>query len=362
MAITDALEGGHRPPRGLARRRNRFTNPCGSKSANTGRGRLVTSAGPLAAFQHRHPHGAAARARDHDLRALRGGPPGRLGAEDGRPRALPRRPDPATCAASAPQLPEVSEPEIVRHYPPLAPQLRPRHRAVPARLVHDEAQPALNERRGPARPRAPAPRPVAGAGAGGSRPHVAPGAIARRSAACRTWPAALGRLAGELAGCSSPAPTTRTAARSAPRVDAGHLTRDEPRVGDDGRPRGGEGRRPTSGWGDLDDLAVHRRARRLLMSRTRHARRLRREHHGMPESSTPAGDPLLRRRKPEHDHGPQPPATSLSDIVHVNLHKSFSQPHGRWPGAGPIAVSDRVAPTCVRASSARRAAMRLAGV
>ena len=33
------------------------------------------------------------------------------------------------------------------------------------------------------------------------------------------------------------------------------------------------------------------------------------------------------------------------DIVHVNLHKSFSQPHGGGgPGAGPITVSDRIAP------------------
>jgi glycine dehydrogenase subunit 2 len=33
------------------------------------------------------------------------------------------------------------------------------------------------------------------------------------------------------------------------------------------------------------------------------------------------------------------------DIVHVNLHKSFSQPHGGGgPGAGPIAVSERIAP------------------
>jgi glycine dehydrogenase subunit 2 len=32
------------------------------------------------------------------------------------------------------------------------------------------------------------------------------------------------------------------------------------------------------------------------------------------------------------------------DIVHVNLHKSFSQPHGGGgPGAGPIAVSERIA-------------------
>ena len=33
------------------------------------------------------------------------------------------------------------------------------------------------------------------------------------------------------------------------------------------------------------------------------------------------------------------------DIVHMNLHKSFSQPHGGGgPGAGPIAISERVAP------------------
>ena len=33
------------------------------------------------------------------------------------------------------------------------------------------------------------------------------------------------------------------------------------------------------------------------------------------------------------------------DIVHVNLHKSFSQPHGGGgPGAGPITVSDRIEP------------------
>jgi glycine dehydrogenase subunit 2 len=33
------------------------------------------------------------------------------------------------------------------------------------------------------------------------------------------------------------------------------------------------------------------------------------------------------------------------DIVHLNLHKTFSQPHGGGgPGAGPIAVSNRIAP------------------
>lgn len=43
------------------------------------------------------------------------------------------------------------------------------------------------------------------------------------------------------------------------------------------------------------------------------------------------------------------------DIVHVNLHKSFSQPHGGGgPGAGPIAVSDRVEPFIPRPQVIRR--------
>jgi glycine dehydrogenase subunit 2 len=43
------------------------------------------------------------------------------------------------------------------------------------------------------------------------------------------------------------------------------------------------------------------------------------------------------------------------DIVHVNLHKSFSQPHGGGgPGAGPIAVSDRIEPFLPRPQVVRR--------
>jgi glycine dehydrogenase subunit 2 len=45
------------------------------------------------------------------------------------------------------------------------------------------------------------------------------------------------------------------------------------------------------------------------------------------------------------------------DIVHVNLHKSFSQPHGGGgPGAGPIAVSERIAPFLPRPQVIRREA------
>jgi glycine dehydrogenase subunit 2 len=43
------------------------------------------------------------------------------------------------------------------------------------------------------------------------------------------------------------------------------------------------------------------------------------------------------------------------DIVHFNLHKSFTQPHGGGgPGAGPIAVSDRIEPFLPRPQVIRR--------
>jgi glycine cleavage system P protein (glycine dehydrogenase) subunit 2 len=43
------------------------------------------------------------------------------------------------------------------------------------------------------------------------------------------------------------------------------------------------------------------------------------------------------------------------DIVHVNLHKSFSQPHGGGgPGGGPIAVSERIEPFLPRPQVVRR--------
>jgi glycine dehydrogenase subunit 2 len=43
------------------------------------------------------------------------------------------------------------------------------------------------------------------------------------------------------------------------------------------------------------------------------------------------------------------------DIVHFNLHKSFTQPHGGGgPGAGPIAVSERLEPYLPRPQVVRR--------
>jgi glycine dehydrogenase subunit 2 len=44
------------------------------------------------------------------------------------------------------------------------------------------------------------------------------------------------------------------------------------------------------------------------------------------------------------------------DIVHFNLHKSFTQPHGGGgPGAGPIAVSERIEPFLPRPQVVKRA-------
>jgi len=43
------------------------------------------------------------------------------------------------------------------------------------------------------------------------------------------------------------------------------------------------------------------------------------------------------------------------DIVHFNLHKTFTQPHGGGgPGAGPIAVSDRIEPYIARPQVVKR--------
>jgi glycine dehydrogenase subunit 2 len=43
------------------------------------------------------------------------------------------------------------------------------------------------------------------------------------------------------------------------------------------------------------------------------------------------------------------------DIVHFNLHKTFTQPHGGGgPGAGPVAVAERIAPYLPRPQVVRR--------
>src|SRR5581483_10118767 len=91
--------------------------------------------------------------------------------------------------------------------PALAAQLRPRHRALPARLVHDEAQPAPERAgRGAPGPRAAAPGAGPEAGPGRARADVAAraGALRDLRAAVRE-PPAVGRLA-RRAGRAAPHP------------------------------------------------------------------------------------------------------------------------------------------------------------
>ena len=100
---------------------------------------------------------------------------------------------------------------------------------------------------------------------------------------------------------------------------------------------------------DLDDLRAKAVGRGRLpdADQPEHARPLRREHrrdrgevvHGVGGTLYYDGANLNAIM------GYTRPGDMGFDIVHLNLHKSFSQPHGGGgPGAGPIAVSDRIAP------------------
>ena len=150
--------------------------------------------------------------------------------------ARPRR----ACRRSA-------EPEIVRHYNKLSPpQLRPRQRLLPARLVHDEAQPeAARARRRAARLRPPAPAAVLRARPGRARADVQPRRRAvARSPACRTsalQPSAgsHGELAGVLLTKAYHEDRGETP-HEGPR--ARHLARHQPGDRHDGRLRDRQGR------------------------------------------------------------------------------------------------------------------------
>ena len=93
----------------------------------------------------------------HDLREVEPPAPGRGAARRRRRRATAGRADPEPPAAhrAAEAAGGLRARDRAPLQPHLAPQLRPRHGLLPARLVHDEAQPeAERARRGAAGPRA----------------------------------------------------------------------------------------------------------------------------------------------------------------------------------------------------------------
>ena len=117
---------------------------------------------------------------------------------------------------------------------------------------------------------------------------------------------------------------------------------------------------------DLDDLRekVDRRRRLPDADQPEHARPVRPQHQARsPRSSTTSAATLYYDGANLNAvMGISRPGDMGFDIVHFNLHKTFTQPHGGGgPGSGPIAVSDRIEPflprpQVVRASRARNGA------
>ena len=204
------------------------------------------------------PHEAALMAidRDADAARTRRGRSTRSRSRAAAPRCCPtpKCPEPPLeelipaklLRAEPPRLPEVAEPEIVRHYNRLSrrnfdldtgfyplgsctmkhnPRLNERVAALPG---HARLHPAQD----------PQPRP------GGAGADVAAAGVARRDLRpAPRQPAALGRLPRRA---RRPAADPRLPRRPRRRADQGagarHLARHQPGLGDDGRLRGGQGR------------------------------------------------------------------------------------------------------------------------
>ena len=112
---------------------------------------------------------------------------------------------------------------------------------------------------------------------------------------------------------------------------------------------------------DLDDLRAKADDGRRLpdADQPQHARPVRPEHRGDRARSSTGSAATLYYDGANLNAvmGISRPGDMGFDIVHFNLHKSFTQPHGGGgPGSGPIAVSERVAPYLPRPVSSRRGA------
>ena len=254
----------------------------------------------------------AARPRRDDLRALGRGPPRGAAAGARRAGAAARRADPAPgcCAPRRPRLPEVSEPEIVRHYNRISRRNFDLDTGFyPLGSCTMKHNPKLNERvaalPGHARLH---PLHAAGAGAGRARADVAAAALAvgdLRPAARQ--PPALGRRARRAGRPAADARLPRRPRRVAPQgADARHRARHEPRDGHDGRLRGREGRDRRARRHRRRRPAREGRRRRRLpdADEPEHARPVRRAHRGdRGDRARHRRDALLRRREPERRDG-----------------------------------------------------------
>ena len=135
---------------------------------------------------------------------------------------------------------------------------------------------------------------------------------------------------------------------------ARHRPRHQPGHGDDGGLRGGEGRHGERRRGRPRRPAREGRRRRRLPDahQPEHARPLRHATSRRSPASCTAWAATLYYDGANLNAvmGISRPGDMGFDIVHFNLHKTFTQPHGGGgPGAGPIAVSDRIEPFLPRA-------------
>ena len=109
---------------------------------------------------------------------------------------------------------------------------------------------------------------------------------------------------------------------------------------------------------DLDDLRAKADARCRLPDahQPQHARAVRPQHREIAEIVHEVGATLYYDGANLNAvMGLSRPGDMGFDIVHFNLHKSFTQPHGGGgPGSGPIAVSERIAPYLPRAGDRAR--------
>ena len=114
---------------------------------------------------------------------------------------------------------------------------------------------------------------------------------------------------------------------------------------------------------DVEALARvgRRRRRRADGDQSQHARRLRAEHRARsPRSCTPRARMLyMDGANMNALVGIARPGDFGVDVMHLNLHKTFSTPHGGGgPGAGPVAVKKHLEPFLpVAAPEARRRAV-----
>ena len=296
-----------------------------------------------------HRDADAARPRGHHLRALGRGTPRGDPARVRRGGAPDRGADPEEPASrEAGELPEISEPEIVRHYNrisrrnfdldtgfyPLGSCTMKPTRASTSGWRPCRGTPACTRPRSRSAPRAPS---------------SSCGCCSMLSETCGLPHVSLQPSAGSHAsspGCCSPGRTTPTGVRAGPRCSPRTRPRHQPGDGDDGRLRGGGARLQREGASTSTTCARRPVTHRLPDARRpEHARAVRREHRG-DRLDRPRGGGTLYYEGANLNAimGRSRPATWASTSSTSTCTSPSRSPTAAVPVGGPIACRDRIQP------------------